>query len=317
MPNQDVKQLGKVAVLMGGYSAERVISLRSGQAVLDTLTKAGVDAHAFDPSEQSLELLKQQNFARAFISLHGRGGEDGTIQGALDHFQIPYTGSGVLGSALAMDKIKCKQIWQSMKLPTAPYCTLARNQLEQTDLTHILEQLNHDVIVKPCQEGSSVGMAKAHDEDTLKEALLDAFNYDEQVLIEQCLKGPEYTVSIVGQQILPSIRLETSRTFYDFHAKYESPETQYFCPSGLTDVQNDQLSQLAKSAYDALGLTGWGRVDVMQDASGEFYLLEVNTSPGMTTSSLVPMAAQAVGKDFTTLVLEILWQTYTHKDDSR
>ena len=249
--SKKIKDLGKVAVLMGGHSAEREISLRSGAAVLSALQQAGVNAHAFDPAEQSLISLVEQKFDRCFVILHGRGGEDGTIQGALTCLNLPFTGSDVLSSALAMDKVKCKQIWQALHLPTAPYHVVSQADVNAVSCEHILKDLQHDVFVKPHREGSSVGMARAKDTQTLLQALKGALKYDPTILVEQSLQGAEYTVGLIGDQTLPSIRLSTPRDFYDFEAKYQSNSTSYDCPSGLSASQEQEIQQLAK-AYDAI-----------------------------------------------------------------
>lgn len=308
MPKKQ-RNFGKVAVMMGGHSAEREISLKSGEAVLKTLLDAGVDAHAFDTAEQTLAELTEQQFDRVFIALHGRGGEDGTIQGALEYLNIPYTGSGVLASALAMDKARCKQIWQSLTLKTADYFVAKKQERAFIDLNAVLIRLGASAMVKPVCEGSSVGMAKVTNEQELKQALDNAFQYDDDVLVEQWIEGNEYTVAVLGDEALPSICLKTPHDFYDYKAKYQSNTTEYLCPSGLSNEQEALIQSIAVKAYKAIGVSGWGRVDFMQDASGDFYLLEVNTVPGMTEKSLVPMAAKVHGLDFQALVLEILTQT--------
>jgi D-alanine-D-alanine ligase len=310
MLNVDVNAFGKVAVLLGGHSAERDISLKSGAAVLESLRRSGVNAHPFDPAEQSLLQLQQQDFQRAFLILHGRGGEDGTIQGALTWLGLPYTGSQVLSSAIAMDKVKCKQIWQSANLPTAPFRVVNRGQsLDKQLIAAIVHELGQDVVVKPAAEGSSVGIFKVNTMTDLHDALVSAFQHDDVVLIERTLKGKEFTVAILDQQPLPPICVEPMNEFYDYHAKYESNSTRYLCPTGLPDTFNKQLESLSKKAYDTIGLQGWGRVDLMQDEQQNMYLLEVNSLPGMTEKSLVPMAAKEFGIDFDELVLRILLQT--------
>lgn len=298
----------KVAVLLGGTSAEREVSLKSGAAVLSSLQSAGVDAHGVDPKEYAIADLTDDGYTHAFIALHGRGGEDGTIQGALEYLGIPYTGSGVLGSALAMDKIRCKQLWQAIGLPTAAYATVSRSDFREEQVQGILERLGGSVIVKPALEGSSVGMSKATDEPSLITAIENALEYDEEVLIEQWINGSEYTVAILADKALPSIHMETPHSFYDYDAKYVSNSTQYFCPSDLDDKREADIRDLALQAFEAVGCRGWGRVDVMADEDGQFYLLEVNTSPGMTEKSLVPMAAKAIGLSFQQLVIDILAQ---------
>lgn len=297
---------GKVAVLFGGSSAEREVSLRSGAAVLKGLVESGVDAHPFDPSERPLQALKEDGFDVAFIVLHGRGGEDGTVQGALELMGIPYTGSGVLGSALAMDKVRTKQVWQSLGLPTAAYRVVFRGEYQPSDASALLDALNGAVMVKPANEGSSIGMAKATTALELDKAIQAAFEYDQSVLLEQYITGQEYTVAILGEQVLPAIRMETPREFYDYEAKYSSDTTRYYCPCGLDEHTETQLKKDALAAFKAVAATGWGRVDAMRDQQGKFYLLEANTVPGMTAKSLVPMAAKTAGMSFNELLLAIL-----------
>lgn len=301
------QQYGRVAVMLGGESAERAVSLNSGKAVLNALQSAGVDAFAFDTAERQLTDLIAENVDRVMIMLHGRGGEDGSMQGALQQLGIPYTGSGVLGSALSMDKIHTKQIWQCLQLPTAKYEIAVKSRFEAGSCGAIMEKLGGIVMVKPAREGSSIGMAKVTSAKQLETAVQDAFNYDNQVLIEQFVDGLEYTVSVVQGKALPSIRMSTPHTFYDYSAKYQDNTTQYFCPSGLSDEQESTLAQLCTNAFEALSASGWGRVDVMQDRhTGQFYLLEANTVPGMTEKSLVPKAAAAAGISFQELVLAVL-----------
>lgn len=295
---------GKVAVLLGGHSAEREVSLRSGNEVLNALQRQGIDAHAFDPAEQPLIELKTQGFDRAFIVLHGRGGEDGTIQGALEYMNIPYTGSGVLGCALAMDKVRTKRVWQSAGLPVAPSAVIRRGQM--ADYESILEELGGKVMVKPAQEGSSIGMSSASNIDALVKAVAKAHQYDEEALLEAWLCGPEFTISILGDQALPSIRLVTSHEFYDYEAKYQSGDTQYHCPAGLCPLEERALQQLALTAFRCVAGKGWGRIDVMCNRDGDYKLLEANMVPGMTAKSLVPMAARANDISFEQLVVKIL-----------
>lgn len=299
-----MQQFGKVAVLFGGHSAEREVSLRSGTAVLQALQAQGVDAHRFDPAEQPLHQLLEQGFDRAFIVLHGRGGEDGTIQGALEYLGIPYTGSGVMACALAMDKVKTKQIWQACGLPIADSRVIRRG--ERVDAAELLAALGGKVMVKPAQEGSSIGMGSASSAEQLSAAIALAHQYDHEALIEAWLAGPEYTVAVLGDRALPSIRLQTSHEFYDYAAKYQATDTQYHCPAGLSPLAEQAIQELAYSAFTALGARGWGRIDVMCDAEGNYRLLEANLVPGMTAKSLVPMAARAVGLSFEQLVLQIL-----------
>ncbi|WP_225085781.1 D-alanine--D-alanine ligase [Pectobacterium colocasium] len=299
----------KVAVLLGGTSAEREVSLLSGQAVLAGLKEAGINAHAVDTRDVSVTTLKEEGFTKIFIALHGRGGEDGTLQGVLEFLGLPYTGSGVMASALTMDKLRTKQVWQAVGLPVSPYVALDRRQYSETAANALLAKFSHlglPLIVKPSREGSSVGMSKVNTLSELPAALEEAFRHDDDVLVEKWLSGPEYTVAILGDEVLPSIRIQPAGTFYDYEAKYLSDDTQYFCPSGLPDEQERALAGLAMAAYRAVGCRGWGRVDFMLDNDGAFYLLEVNTSPGMTSHSLVPMAARQRGLTFSQLVVKIL-----------
>jgi D-alanine-D-alanine ligase len=299
----------KVAVLMGGNSAERDVSLKSGQAVTEGLRASGFDAVAIDTRDYSLLNLKQDGFDKAFITLHGKGGEDGSIQALLDYLQIPYTGSGVMASALGMDKLRCKLIWQGAGLPTGRFVWLNRQEVKQqlnSSQEEEIAKLGYPLFVKPATEGSSVGIHRVNAADALYAAMEDAFQYDENILLEAFLSGNEYTVGVMGDNVLPAIRIQASNEFYDYNAKYLSDETQYFCPSGLDTRQEAELSNLAAAAWKTLGGKGWGRVDVMQDHLGNFQLLEVNTSPGMTSHSLVPMAARQEGIEFPLLVAKIL-----------
>lgn len=294
----------KVAVLFGGTSAEREVSLKSGQAVLKALLAKGVNAYGIDTQDYSIMQLKDDGFTKAFIALHGRGGEDGITQAILTYQNIPYTGSDVLSSALTMDKLKTKQVWQSSNLPIADYVMVEKDQ--PYDVEKIVDQLGLPLFVKPSHEGSSVGMSRVNAPQELKQALNQAFQYDNAVMVESFLSGAEYTVAIVGEEVLPSIRIKPSATFYDYNAKYLSDETQYFCPSGLVFEQEQALRSLALRAYQAVGCRGWGRVDVMFNDEGKPHLLEVNTAPGMTNHSLVPMAAKQYGWSFDDLVYQIL-----------
>lgn len=293
---------GKVAVLLGGKSAEREISLKSGAMVLAALTKAGVEAHAFDPRDQGLEALKAQGFARAFIALHGRFGEDGTVQGALEYLGIPYTGSGVMASAIAMDKWRTKLLWQAAGVPTPPYQLMTA----RTDPAALAEQLGLPLMVKPAREGSSIGMSKVTSVEKISPAYELAARHDEVVVAERFIEGVEVTAAILGAEPLPLIRLETPRVFYDYEAKYFADDTRYICPSGLPAATELAVQQKALEAFRLLGCSGWGRVDVMLDRGGHPHLLEVNTIPGMTDHSLVPMAARAHGISFEQLVVRIL-----------
>lgn len=295
-------EFGKVAVLMGGDSAEREVSLKSGRAVLEALLSLGVDAVSIDTAHNLFGQLLAENYDHAFIVLHGRGGEDGCIQGVLEHLRIPYTGSGVLGSALAMDKQRTKQIWQGIGLPTPPSMVLT----EDTDLEAVATALGLPLMVKPVLEGSSVGISKVHNQAELHQAWETAAKCNSLVIAEKFVQGAEYTIAVLEGKALPVIRLETPRDFYDFTAKYQDDHTLYHCPCGLDAEQEQRLQTLAEQAMQAVGVTGWGRVDLMCDEAQNPWLLEVNTVPGMTDHSLVPMAAKAAGLDFEALVLRIL-----------
>lgn len=301
------RNFGKVAVMFGGTSAEREVSLKSGAAVLKALQNQGIDAHAFDPKVQDVAELKSLGFERVFIVLHGRGGEDGTMQGALQLAGLPYTGSGVLGSALAMDKIRCKFLFSAHGLPTAPFVVAVKGEL--IDHAAVISQLNGKVMVKPANEGSSIGMSAATNGEELKAALELAFQYDDAVLVEQWIQGREFTVSMLDGQALPVIEMRTPRAFYDYEAKYQSNSTEYLCPAPLSAEQTVALQQAATAAFKAVDAKVWGRVDAMMDEAGNFYLLEVNTVPGMTEKSLVPMAAKAAGYSFEQLVRKVLEQS--------
>jgi D-alanine-D-alanine ligase len=295
---------GKVAVLFGGKSAEREISLKSGTAVLKALRARGVDAHAFDPRDKGLELLAAENFERVFIALHGRYGEDGTVQGTLELMGIPYTGSGVLGSALAMDKLRTKLVWKAAGIGSAPYVRCDAGTLP--DFAKIVAELGLPLMVKPVHEGSSIGMSKVSVATELPDACELAAKYDSVILVEKFVEGMELTVGILGESPLPMIRLETPRVFYDYQAKYFADDTRYLCPCGLAPERESVIQAEALEAFRILGCRGWGRVDLMLGNDGRTYFLEVNTAPGMTDHSLVPMAARARGMSFEDLVLRIL-----------
>lgn len=298
----EVKDLGRVAVLYGGQSAEREISLQTGAAVLEALRSVGVDAYGLDIGANAIEQLQAQTMDRAFIALHGPGGEDGRIQGVLEYMGIPYTGSDVAASALAMDKLRSKQLWAGIGLSTPEFAMVdARSDWDQ-----IMKVLGGGAIVKPAHEGSSIGMARVHSGEELEQAYTAAARYDRSVLVERLISGSEYTVAILDGDALPPIKLETDHRFYDYDAKYLANDTRYLCPCGLDEEREQALKDLSLRAFDSLGCRGWGRVDVMADPLGHFYLLEVNTVPGMTSHSLVPMAARAAGLDFAQLVLRIL-----------
>ncbi|MCU5772673.1 D-alanine--D-alanine ligase [Erwiniaceae bacterium BAC15a-03b] len=299
----------KVAVLLGGTSAEREVSLMSGTAVLAGLIEGGIDAHPVDIRDFPATQLKEAGYDKAFIALHGRGGEDGTLQALLEYLDIPYTGSGVMASAITMDKMRTKLLWQGAGLPVSPYVVINRQQMSagiHGELAERIAELGMPLFVKPSCEGSSVGISRVNQPADLPAALIEAFRHDDEVLIEKFLSGPEYTVGIVGDDILPSIRIKPASDFYDYQAKYISDDTEYFCPSGLSAGREAELSKLVVDAWRALGCSGWGRVDVMMDSDDGFYLLEVNTSPGMTSHSLVPMAAKQAGMSFSQLVVRIL-----------
>ena len=293
---------GKVAVLLGGRSAERAISLKSGKAVLAGLKRRGVNAHPFDPAEQTMEALRQQGFNRVHIALHGRYGEDGTVQGALELMGLPYTGSGVMASALAMDKWRTKLLWQAAGINTPRHLLLN----PQSDFDAVVKELGLPLIVKPSREGSTIGLTKVTIATDMLRAYESAAKHDMMVLAEQFIDGPELTVAILGETALPLVRIQTASGLYDYQAKYISEDTRYFCPSGLSAAEEDAIQMQALQAHKVLGCEGWGRVDVMLDKSGKPYFLETNTSPGMTDHSLVPMAAKAAGISFEDLVLRIL-----------
>ncbi|UDG80740.1 D-alanine--D-alanine ligase [Candidatus Hartigia pinicola] len=299
----------KIAILFGGKSTERAVSIKSGNAVLTGLHQAGIDAHLIDVKYFPIHTLKEKGFNKAFIALHGRGGEDGTIQGMLSFLDIPYTGSGVIASALSIDKIKTKNLWECAGLSVSPYIYLKHSQfniMSKVDTQKLVSSLGLPLIIKPSLEGSSVGISKINKLADLSSALKLAFHFNDTVLVEKWLSGSEYTVTILGDKILPAIRIQPTGDFYDYKAKYLSNTTQYFCPSGLNAVLEMKLSQLAMHAYQVIGCQGCGRVDVMQDENGQFYLLEINTSPGMTRNSLVPISARQANINFSELVVRIL-----------
>ncbi|MFZ1547546.1 MAG: D-alanine--D-alanine ligase [Candidatus Nitrotoga sp.] len=299
-------QHGKVAVLYGGRSAEREISLKSGSAVLTALLKSGVNAHPFDPAEQDLHKLLEGGFQRAFIALHGRFGEDGTVQGALELMNIPYTGSGVLASALAMDKWRSKLVWQAAGLPIPAYEMLDAS----SDLAAIANRLGLPLFIKPANEGSSVGISKVKKASELLAAYAEAAKHDKLVMAEVFISAGEYTVAILGEQALPVIKIEPANEFYDYEAKYLRNDTRYLCPAGLSQEKETEMQRLALQGFALIGGAGWGRVDFLVDETGQPYLLEINTVPGMTDHSLVPMAARQAGMSFEQLVLTILELTH-------
>eukprot|EP01133_Synstelium_polycarpum_P007329 gene7329-8534_t len=298
----------KIAVLLGGTSAEREVSLRSGASVTEALRSEGFDAHALDTKTYPVQRLKEDGFTKVFIALHGRGGEDGQIQGMLEVLGLPYTGSGVMASALSMDKWRTKMVWQACGLPVGAFVAVQRDAYasERESLLEKVAGLGLPLMVKPSCEGSSVGTTKVKDLANLDAAIAEAFRYDDVVLVEEWLAGPEYTVSIVGDQVHPSIRIEPEGEYYDYDSKYNSNKTKYHCPSGLDSSQESEIGSLAMRGYRALGCRGWGRVDVLQDAQGRFYLLEVNSAPGMTSKSLVPMSTKQSGLIYSKLVVKVL-----------
>jgi D-alanine-D-alanine ligase len=297
-----MSDFGKVAVLLGGRSAERDVSLKSGAMVLSALRLRGVDAHGFDPQQRDLAALIAEKFDRVFIALHGRYGEDGTIQGALELLGIPYTGSGVLASALAMDKWRTKLVWQAAGIPTPRYEMLTA----QSDFAAVVKRLSLPIMVKPANEGSSIGMSKVRSGADLEEAYALAANYDSVVLAEQFIDGVELTAAVLGSEALPLIKLETPREFYDYEAKYLASDTRYIIPCGLAARAEATVRRQALAAFGTLGCRGWGRVDLMLDRAGLPWFIEANTSPGMTDHSLVPMAARHAGLSFEDLVVRIL-----------
>lgn len=302
------KELGRVGVLYGGLSAEREISLQSGAAVIAALVEAGVEHVAIDVSDNIIADVQAAKIDRAFLILHGPGGEDGRIQALLEFLNIPYTGSDVASSALAMDKLRTKQLWRGVDingqqgLPTPEFAVLT----QKSDFTKVLANLGGEVMVKPANEGSSIGMSRVDNAAELEVAFKKAAQYQGSVLVERLIVGAEYTIAIVDGEALPPIKLETDHNFYDFNAKYIADDTRYLCPCGLSEEKEQELKTLAINAFNTVGCRGWGRVDVMADAQQNFYLLEVNTAPGMTSHSLVPMAAKAVGVSFAELVLTVL-----------
>jgi D-alanine-D-alanine ligase len=303
----DAKEFGRVAVLFGGTSSEREISLKSGNACLAALQKRGVDAHGFDPQEKPLTELLARKFDRVFIALHGPGGEDGTVQGALEFLGLPYTGSGVMGSAIGMDKLRTKRLALAVGVPTTDYMVLR----SPADLDNCIERLGLPLIVKPATQGSSVGMTKVETAGQMLPAYQAAAMLEPAVFAEPWITGGEYTVAVLQGRALPSIRIETPATFYDYQAKYFRNDTKYSCPSGLSPEAEKHLANLALATFNAVGAEGWGRVDFMMDKAGKPYLLEVNLVPGMTDHSLVPMAARALDISFEQLVWQVLETSFT------
>lgn len=300
-PLPSAGSFGRVAVVLGGDTAEREVSLNSGRNVLDALQAQGVDAHPIDGIPALLDALRAGHFSRVFNILHGGGGENGELQGALRALRVPCTGSGVLGAALSMDKLRAKQVWQSVGLPTPRYTTL----IDGDDARAVIRQFGLPVVIKPAWEGSSVGVSRVFREDQVDAAVQNAAAHPGALLVEELIEGDELTVAVLGDCVLPSIRIEAAGDYYDYHAKYEAEDTRYMCP-GLEEDAESELRDLAGRAFESLACSGWGRVDVMRDMQGNNWLLEVNTAPGMTSHSLVPMAAAELGMDFAELCLRIL-----------
>ncbi|MGN4065364.1 D-alanine--D-alanine ligase [Burkholderia gladioli] len=310
MSGIDPKRFGKVAVLLGGVSAEREVSLKSGTLVVQGLREAGIDAHPFDPSERPLAALKDEGYVRAFNALHGGYGENGQIQGALDFYGIRYTGTGVLGSALGLDKFRTKLVWQQTGIPTPPFEVVLRGDDYAARAPEIVAKLGLPLFVKPASEGSSVAVIKVKDAAALPAALDEAARHDKIVLVEKSIEGGgEYTACIAGDLDLPVIRIVPAGEFYDYHAKYIADDTQYLIPCGIEAGREAEIKRLARRAFDVLGCTDWGRADFMLDAAGNPYFLEVNTAPGMTDHSLPPKAARAVGISYSELVVKVLAMT--------
>lgn len=305
MKTISAQAFGKVAVMMGGSSSERAVSLLSGAGVLAALKAKGVDAHAFDPAEKPLPALKAEGFDRVFLILHGMFGEDGTVQGALEVLGIPYTGCGVLASAIGMDKLRSKLLWRALGLPIPDFALLDAT----TDWDAVVQQLGLPLFVKPAREGSSVGVIKVKSVAELQQAYLTAQKYDPIVLAEQFMGGGEYTMAVLNGETLPAIKIEPKTEFYDYEAKYNRDDTVYRCPCGLDPKVEAEVAEYVKKAYWAIGAKGWARIDFLMDDAGKAYLLEANTAPGMTSHSLFPMAARQSGMSYEDLVLRILTTT--------
>jgi len=305
-----VQRAGRVAVLMGGPSAEHEISVRSGEAVFEALRRSDVDASRLVWDGDLLEQIVNQGYDRAFVALHGRGGEDGQVQGLLDILGIPYTGSGVLGCALSMDKTRAKQVWRSMGFPTPEFKVVG----EDLDIGQLVRDVGLPMMIKPAREGSSIGMSRVESTKEIDAAIKLAREYDGRVLAERCIEGNEYTLSIVNGRALPIIKLETPRAFYDYEAKYVADTTRYICPSGLDEKTETECADLGMRAFEALGADGWGRLDFLTDEDGRPWFIDLNTVPGLTDHSLVPMAAAAVGISFDELVLHILGTSFSARD---
>jgi len=298
----DAGAFGRVAVMLGGFSSEREVSLDTGAAVLAALQRRGVDAHAWDPADQSIAAFATAGFDRVWIALHGPGGEDGALQGLLQWLGIPYTGSGVMASAIAMDKVRSKHLFQAAGIPTPDYAVITT----RSEAAAAAANLGFPLVIKPSGQGSSVGMAKIFEPADLNAAADEALRYGGTALLETCITGSEFTVAILQGEALPTIRIETPRVFYDYHAKYQSDQTRYICPGTATAADEARYAELALAAFAELGCTGWGRVDFMTGSDGQPLVLEVNTVPGMTSHSLVPMAAKQCGIDFDELCWRIL-----------
>jgi len=303
----DASEFGRVAVMLGGDSSEREVSLDTGAAVLEALQSRGVDAQAWDPAEHTLAEFAESNFDRAWIALHGPGGEDGALQGALQWLGIPYSGSGVMASSLAMDKVRSKIMFRAVDLPTPDYYVIR----DRAHAVFALDELGLPMIIKPSGQGSSVGMSKVFEPSELNEAVDQALAFGEPALAETCIVGSEMTVAVLQGEALPSIRIETPRVFYDYRAKYESDRTQYYCPGTMSDDEEQRYADLAIAAFREIGCSGWGRVDFMTGKDGVPQILEVNTVPGMTSHSLVPMAAKKAGMDFAELCWRILETSFS------
>ncbi len=304
---KNAKDFGRVGVLLGGTSAEREVSLNSGNAVLAGLLRNKINAHAVDIGDSPIEQMQQEKFDRVFIVLHGRGGEDGVIQAILQSLNLPYTGSNVQGSAIAMDKLRTKLMWLGLNLPTPEFVIMRQRE----DLAQVKQKVGFPCIIKPIHEGSSIGMAKVDSETELEPAWIEASKYDYEIIAERWIAGGEYTCSILDKEALPLIKMETPNTFYDYDAKYQSSTTLYHCPCGLDSKKEKEMQEIAVQAFAACGASGWGRVDYMMDESGQPWLIEANTVPGMTDHSLVPMAAKQAGYDFDELVWRILESSFT------
>lgn len=303
----------KIAVLFGGTSSERKISIASGQSVLNSLLKSGLKAYPVDTKYYPIEKLKKEGFNKAYIVLHGKGGEDGSIQGALEHLKIPYTGSGIMASSIAIDKFRTKLLWKASNLPVIPDVYISKKKFQKTlnaDLINKILKLGFPCLIKPNKQGSSIGIKLAYNIQDINESINNLFTYDNDVLIEKFIKGKEYTISILNQKILPSIHILFDKSFYDYDCKYKNSSTQYICPSGLKTEEEKKLKKISNLAWNIIGCSGCGRIDVILDSEKKFWLLEVNTIPGMTKRSLVPMAASQMGISFDELVLLILNKNY-------